>query len=379
VLRRSLFPLFVVSLLVAAGVSQADRSGDAPAARAADAPGPVAAHAAASSSPTAKAAKAAAAFKASLSASERTALQYAFDSSKKTTGWSNLPTSLVARNGVKVGDLTSAQRAKLAALLRTVLSTRGYTQEEATRKADTYLNTAQSSGGSTTVPAPGPGGAAPGGGMTLAYGEGLYYVAFYGTPSTSHQWTVQFGGHHLAIHMTFSGAAVSNTPYFVGVEPKAGFTVDGKTYQPMRAKAAAMFGAAQSLTTAQEAKAKLSGSFDDVVVGPGHDGKFPKKQGVTVSTLSAAQQKLVTKAVTAYVADEPTAQAVKKVALYKSEYSATKLSYSGTPDGKTQGGYVRIQGPRLWLEIATQPGVVLSATHYHSIERDIKSDYGAGT
>ena len=48
-----------------------------------------------------------------------------------------------------------------------------------------------------------------------------------------------------------------------------------------------------------------------------------------------------------------------------------------TADGTTTGGYVRLQGPRLWIEIATQNGVVLSGTHYHSIERDIKSDYGA--
>src|ERR1700750_1214372 len=96
-----------------------------------------------------------------------------------------------------------------------------------------------------------------GGAQNLQYGEGLYYVAFFGTPSTSSKWTVQFGGHHLAIHMTFSGATVSNTPYFVGVEPRTAFTVNGKTYQPMKDEAAAMYGAVQSLTAAQQAQAKL--------------------------------------------------------------------------------------------------------------------------
>jgi hypothetical protein len=33
----------------------------------------------------------------------------------------------------------------------------------------------------------------------------------------------------------------------------------------------------------------------------------------------------------------------------------------------------------VWIEIAVQNGIVLSGTHYHSIERDVRTDYGAGT
>ena len=90
------------------------------------------AHAAKASSLTAKAVKAAKAFKASLTASQRSAVQYAFNDPKKKTGWSNLPTSLVARNGIKIGDLSSAQVAKLRSLLKLVLSSSGYQDEEAT-------------------------------------------------------------------------------------------------------------------------------------------------------------------------------------------------------------------------------------------------------
>ena len=40
------------------------------------------------------------------------------------------------------------------------------------------------------------------------------------------------------------------------------------------------------------------------------------------------------------------------------------------------GAYARLHGPRLWIEICVQNGIVLKGYHYHSIERDIKSDYG---
>jgi hypothetical protein len=75
----------------------------------------------------------------------------------------------------------------------------------------------------------------------------------------------------------------------------------------------------------------------------------------------------------------PAKQAKQRIAAYKKQYSKTKLAWSGSTDGTTTGGYVRLHGPRVWIEIAVQNGVVLSGTHYHSIERDIKTDYGEGT
>jgi uncharacterized protein DUF3500 len=326
------------------------------------------AKAAAPKSLTARAVAAAEAFKSSLSSSQRASVQYAFGSSAKEAGWSNLPTTFVKRNGIKIADLSDTQRAKLKALLTTILSSQGYGDEEAVRKADTYLS---------GQPNKNDGG--PVGDNATTYGEGLYSVAFFGTPSRSEKWTVQFGGHHLAIHMTFSGAAVSNTPYFIGVEPRAPFKVNGKTYQPLKDEAKALFGAVQSLNSSQQAKAKLSQTFDDVLVGPQKDGQFPTRQGVTVSTLSRKQRALVTKAIWSYLGDAPTKVAKARLKLYVEQYAKTSVAWSGSTDGTTTGSYARIQGPRVWIEIATQNGIVLSGTHYHSIERDIKSDYAAGT
>jgi prophage maintenance system killer protein len=366
-LKKAVVPVVLSGIVATGAATEVLKSAPATAGDASTGQSDAVAKAAASTSLTGKAVTAAKAFEASLSASQRSTLNHAFSDASKQTGWSNLPTTFVARNGIKVADLSDAQVAKLKTLLKTILSSQGYKEQDAIRKADTYLSQQPSSG------------QGPVGNNSTTYGEGLYYVAFYGTPSRSKKWTVQFGGHHLAIHMTFSGAAVSNTPYFVGVEPRTGFTVNGRTYQPLKAKAGALFGAVQSLSAAQQATAKLSQSFDDVLVGPQKDGQFPTAQGITVSTLSKAQQKLVTKAIRAYVADMPAKQAKRRLATYVKQYSKTKLAWSGSTDGTTKGAYARIQGPRVWIEIAVQNGVVLSGTHYHSIERDTKTDYGAGT
>ena len=366
--RRLLFPLFVAAVVAVAAVAEVGSSPPATAGTAdvsqSDA---VQAKAAAKNSLTAKAVRAAEAFKASLTDSQRATVQYAFSSAKKKTGWSNLPTQFVPRNGVAVKDLNAAQVTKLRTLLRAILSSQGYSDEEGIRKADTYLSQQPNRG------------SGPIGDNSSTYGAGLYSVAFFGTPSRSKQWTVQFGGHHLAIHMTFSGSTVSNTPYFIGVEPRTAFKVNGKTYAPMADEANALFGAVQSLNASQRSTAKLSQSFDDVLVGPGKDGRFPARQGVTVSSLSPSQRLLVTRAIRSYVSDMPREAANARVAAYRKQYAKTKLAWSGNTDGTTNGSYARIHGPRVWIEIAVQNGIVLSGTHYHSIERDIKTDYGAGT
>jgi hypothetical protein len=142
---------------------------------------------------------------------------------------------------------------------------------------------------------------------------------------------------------------------------------------------AAMFGAVRSLDASQRARARLSGAFRDVLVGAGRDGQFPPEQGITVSALSKAQQKRITRAIWSYVNVMPREQASRLVATYEHQYSRTKLAWSTSTNSTTAEAYVRIQGPRVWIEISrTDLGLLVGeAVHYHSIERDIENDYGA--
>jgi hypothetical protein len=365
VFKRLVTPLFLGAIITAGVVDAVGLGFPAGAGSASTDASDAVARPASATSLTAKAVAAANAFKASLSSSQRAAVQYSFNSPAKEKGWSNLPVALSPRPGVRIGDLDATQRAKLRTLLQTILSAQGFSDEVGTRKADRYLRKKANS--------------RPGGLPGDPYAQGLFYVAFFGTPSTSKKWTVQFGGHHLGIHMTFSGSAVSNTPYFAGVEPTFRFKLSGKRYAPMEDEVASLFGAVRSLSASQREQAKLSKTFDDVLVGPQDDGQFPEQEGITVSSLSAAQQANVTKAIRAYVGDMPTAEANARIDLYTSQYPRTTLAWSKSMDPQTIGAYVRIHGPRLWIELCVENPVILRGVHYHSVERDISSDYGAGT
>ena len=69
---------------------------------------------------TAKTVTAANDFLATLSNAERSKVSFAFNSGQRT-GWSNLPSGIFQRNGLRFGDLTPRQRSAALALVAAAL------------------------------------------------------------------------------------------------------------------------------------------------------------------------------------------------------------------------------------------------------------------
>lgn len=281
--------------------------------------------------------------------------------------WSNLPCGLSCREGLQLGNLTTAQVAAAMAVVQAATGTvagDGFDESQQIRAADDNLN-------------------AGGGGS--GYGNGIYFIAFVGTPSTTGIWQLQFGGHHLATNITYgSGAVTGPTPKFEGVEPLNFTTANsnvlptGTVCAPMANEASTMTAMIAGLTTAQKASAKLSSTFSDVVLGPGQDGKFPTtKVGIACSTLTADQQALVIAAMRPWVQDADDATAASLMTTYTNQLANTYISYAGTGLFTTNTDYARIDGPNVWIEFVAQTGVVYNTqTHFHSIWRDHARDYG---
>ena len=89
------------------------------------------------------------AYLASLTDAQRSATVFAADDVSTMQGaWSNLPTPLFdARQGVKFGELTDAQREAALALVKSMTSDQGYEQVLAILAADDYLGTNSSGAG----------------------------------------------------------------------------------------------------------------------------------------------------------------------------------------------------------------------------------------
>ncbi len=220
----------------------------------------------------------------------------------------------------------------------------------------------------------GPGGppgnfGGPGGGF--GFGAANYMIAFLGKPSKTTPWLLQLGGHHLAFNIYYKGTGGAATPYFVGVQPNVWKDAAGKTHAPLAPMRDAVHDLVNSLTPEQLTRARLAARFRDVYVGPGRDGKFPaKSEGVPVSELSAASKDLVKRVIAAWTGDTPQGDEYRK--LYYAGLDRVKVSYSGSPTIDDNGDYVRIDGPRVWIEFCCQ-----GDDHYHTIWRDRLTDYGA--
>ncbi|APR75469.1 Hypothetical protein A7982_00815 [Minicystis rosea] len=310
---------------------------------------------------------------ATLSASQLAQVNLAYTDSTSRTKWSNFPVGMTQRAGAKLGDLSTASQDAASALMKIVLSSDGLDDLDGIRAADDYL--AMFQGG---------------------YGAGLYYIAIFGTPSVTGSWEIMFGGHHMAFNVTYVGGVAYPTPNHVAVEPKAEFTIGGTTYAPLSNEAAAMVAVFNSLSASDITTAYLSGqSFMDVLVGPVEYGKgslatvtakYPtgaSRTGVLVSNLSTAQQALVTAAIKGWVGNFEASISDTLVADYTSAaaYADTYVAFAGPSatavDVDTNGTYMRIDGPRVWIEVACQGGIVIQGkTHYHTIYRDKQFDYG---
>ncbi|MFF1681357.1 DUF3500 domain-containing protein [Streptomyces sp. NPDC058256] len=327
------------------------------------------------------------------------------------TAWSNLPCGSTCRPGIELGSLSDTQLAAAVQLLKVATGTgkgSGYDQITQIIKADDVLASVQATSSAGTGPAPSvtasstasadpsatavpsstatdaPTGAPPsggtGGGGSFGYGSGLYYMAFLGTPSADGTWQLHFGGHHLAVNLTYKkGKVAGASPFFIGVEPTSWTDDDGTTYTPLEEQRNGMLALTGNLSTEQLATAKLSGTYNDVLLGPGEDAQFPEtKEGIKVSELSPKQKQLVLKAIHPWVANVDDATAKKLMKTYERELNETYVSYSGGTALDTQGDYVRIDGPGVWVEFVCQNGLVIQGkVHYHTVYRDHTRDYGS--
>lgn len=295
------------------------------------------------------------AFEATLTSAQVSALQYSYTLANAGV-WTNLPAN--SRNGLAFSSLTTTQVAAAQQLAQAAMSSEGYQRFQNIRGADGVLGSYQS-----------------------GYGSGNYYVAFIGTPSLTSPWQLQIGGHHFAFNHTFNGQYASGTPYFIGNEP-AMYSVAGSLYLPMRAPHDAAYALTRSLYG--NSSALLSGTFDDVLMGSSGNDSYPKTyptsgRGILYSSLTAAQQAQVKAMMEAWVNDMDSTTASSLLNVYESAdaLANTYVGYSGAGTLTTQGDYIRVDGPRVWIEFCVQNGVVFNQSyHFHTIWRDKTADYG---
>jgi hypothetical protein len=290
---------------------------------------------------------------------------YDYEDETKTTSWSNFPVTFVERAGLDLTDLTEEQQAAAMAVLESLLSDEAYATVTAIIGGDEYL--AQNS-------------------SSTEDSLGQYYLAFFGDPSTTDAWEVQFGGHHLGINASMDGTADTLTfaPTHLGVQPAVYTTEDGEEVQPFDGIYTDAFAFYDSLT--EEQQATLT-SGDVTMCAPGDTCDFTTGDGLTGADLTDEQRRLLLDLIAdwARMADEETTAST--LAEIEATLDDTVIAWSGetTYDMSTGDGInFSISGPDVYVAFQAQQGSAgadvdgISTSgwgHVHTIYRDPSNDY----
>ncbi len=300
------------------------------------------------------------AFVNTLTAAQVSTVIHSANDTTQRARWSNLPTGIYQRDGLKIGSMTAAQTHALDAMLRAVLSPEGYQKITGIVESDEVLRT-QGSGGN------------------LIFGRAEYYVSFVGTPALTNKYLLQFGGHHLAINVTIKGALATLAPALPGAQP-ASFTLNGRNLRPLGDEYDLSFALLNSMTAAQRSATVLSGTVGNLVLGPGQDGVTVLPEGIKASELTAAQRAILLDLIGKYVNIVHDDAAVTKMASIRANIAdtthATYFSWRG-PTTAGAAAYFRVQGPDLFIEFSPQSMGGNANNHIHAMYREFNNDYGA--
>ena len=295
------------------------------------------------------------AFLATLDDGQRAKVTFDFGDKEQRVRWSNLPTTMVKRLGLRMGDLKPTQRVAVMAILRAGLSPAGYEKVEGIVAGDEELR--KSSGGGSPM-----------------FGQDEFYVSFVGAPSATKPWILQFGGHHLALNLTVVGDQDTLTPTLTAVQP-AVFTLGGKTVRPLGRENDKAFALINALDEAQKKQAILGFQMRDLVLGPGQDGRTIAPEGIKAAALTPKQQEQLLDLASEWTGIIHESAAAAKMSQLKAELADTWFAWAG-PTAPGSAAYFRIQSPSVFIEYAPQRLGGDPTKHIHTMYRDPQNDYG---
>ena len=314
---------------------------------------------------------AAQAYVASLSPAQMTASLFAFNDAAQRARWSNLAAGGFERRGVKWADLNDTQRARLSDLLNAVLSDDGVRMIGAQMAADDYLRDNPDAATPDLAPPPAAPEAPPAPSAPL-FGSGEYYVAFLGAPSVTAPWTLQIGGHHLAINATVVGPHMTLAPSLTGGQP-ARFGKNGETFHGVQAEVTAAQALIDSLSPDLREQAVVGGQTPDLLLGPGRDGYTLSAEGLQAKAMTADQKAKLLKLVETRIGLMNANDAAAAMTKIRADIDKTWFAWFG-PTADAGRAYFRVTGPTLHMEFAPQDAP--AGNHVHAIYRDPTNDYG---
>ena len=290
---------------------------------------------------------------ATLTDEQKTTATFAFDSDEREN-WHFVP---LERKGISLAALTPAQDHLAYALLSTGLSQKGMLTAASIMSLEQFLAVKEDNPAKRNTE--------------------HYYLAIFGTPSTSKTWGWRFEGHHLSLNFTLvNGRNLATTPSFFGTNPaeikdgpRKGLRPLGGIEESARLLAVSLHDTGKPVVFSEKAP-------KDVLTGQNREAKKPESLGVMGSDMTPDQKMILLATIREFATlNRPE---LSGPILGHIEKSVDKLQFAwagGLKPGDPH--YFRIVGGDTFvIEYAnTQNG----ANHAHAVWRLFKDDFARNT
>ncbi|WP_428103130.1 DUF3500 domain-containing protein [Candidatus Rariloculus sp.] len=307
---------------------------------------------------------AAAAFVELLTPAQRELVTYPVEGEARTD-WSNTPPYVHPRPGLRVGELSEAQRVLLHDLLRASLSSQGYQKIAGVMRLDDIHRERSVAG----LPADASDYTRA---VNGSFGTMNYSVALFGDPRSDSSWAWLLQGHHLGASFTVADGRAAIVPLFLGATPlpvPEDFEIGWSALSHEMTRGQELM---RSLTADQRSAALSAEEVPgDVINGVGSKLDLTLPAGLKAADMTAPQQRLLRALVEEFVRNADFDAAEEHLAaIEQAGWDELSFSWRGTLDDPDEAYYYRVQGPRVVIECRCAPG------HIHTMMRDPANDYG---
>jgi hypothetical protein len=286
--------------------------------------------------------------------------------------WNNLPIGLRARVGLRVGNMTDAQRVMMHRILSVSLSSQGYLKATGIMNLDDLLNRYFD----TILQRKEISEAMYKQIMSLNWSPKNYYFAFFGKP-TDAAWGYKLEGHHLSLNFTFVGDQVSVTPFFMGTDPAEYITTEYAGYRVLGQEEDLGLQLIRMLTPEQQRQATMDTSVPGDIITAAESGRrLVYFWGIRGRELNEAQRTLLKHLIREYVLNLEYDKAMAEYAkIEKAGLDDVYFGWIGAYE-EQKAHYFIINGPSFLIEFDNNGGPRGRANHIHTIWREKGKEYG---
>jgi Protein of unknown function (DUF3500) len=296
---------------------------------------------------------------------------YAFNDTLRHK-WTNLPVGLVPRAGIQYGSLSDSSRLAFHRVLAAMLSSQGYLKATSIMRLDDILNTLYQTAfddgkiNKSTLKMS----------QDLQWSHSNYYISVFGIPEDHKPWSINFGGHHIALSYTSDGKHVSMSPYFIGTDPSEVKSAKYAGLRILNKEEDYGFMLVNMLNPNQKSKAVLKQETPkDIITNPKSSQRIDTYYGIAAKEFTKEQIMMLKLLIEEYTHNFEHQKAHDLIT--KIEQSGLQKIYFGWIGSleNNKPHYYIINGPDFLIEY-DNVGFQNDGNHIHAILREKGNDFG---